>query len=167
MLRVTQSIYTSARARQLQETQSPSCASFRHMPYRSFLTTWHGLQRVAKHSDVEGHIVILFHATKDCFAFISCSFGFVFFLKETTGCECVEWEISNCSEAWSGQEWKVVCWCVGLVLPCKHFQKFLEAQQTGSLFRLVHQHRSGTHEDLSNRHIKVNKITGATSVEAH
>lgn len=56
-------MYVSARARQLQER--PSRASFRHMPCLSLLITWHGLQRVAKHSDLEGHIVFLLHATND------------------------------------------------------------------------------------------------------
>lgn len=53
----------SARGRQLQERQSPSCATFRHTPYLSLLTTLHGLQKVAKHFDLES--LVVFHATKD------------------------------------------------------------------------------------------------------
>lgn len=39
----------------------------------------------SKHSDLEGHIIFLFRATKDrVLPYTNCSFSFVFFLKETT-----------------------------------------------------------------------------------
>lgn len=42
------------------------------------------------------------------FIFSCFPFSFAFFLRETTGCKCIESKISNCCKAQSRQEWKVV-----------------------------------------------------------
>lgn len=80
MLRVPDSRDVSARARQLQEIQSPSRAPFGHMPYLSLSTTWRGLQSVPKHSAQQGHSLSISCYKRMSFAFTKFSFSSVFLL---------------------------------------------------------------------------------------
>lgn len=86
MLRVPESRDVSARARQQQGIQSPSRAPFGHMPYLSPSTTWHGLQRVPKHSVLQGDNLPISCYKRMSFAFISFSFSSVFLLVSFSSC---------------------------------------------------------------------------------